>query len=342
MKKQIKKQMPEDWEPPFPAHVAKFDDDLGNMVMAYFGVQHKHTIPVEALQCIEDMTEQKNGPLVVEKAIFTDTADYKNQVYICYWNDQTACNEWMKNSFLTFWDQTASDAFGDCGFWREVLGIPTDYFETLFPNPKAAGIARLADSFSEPVLEHGYWGGMRDRIPASSHDDFSPEQEKELTIKNSIDTLGKRVKVIAPGNLNLIRSAQDWTQSQGSERELYLKDVHPALLEGMAFLKNNPLETGCCYLRFMTEVSDDNEPLERTFGMGMFLSMSHLEAWSKSHPTHLKIFNSFIEFAQEIGDDMTLNLWHEVSVLPKGSGDYQYLNCHWQTGLIPYFQVEEL
>ena len=334
--------MPEGWVPPYPAHMAKFDDNLGNIVMAYFGIQHKQQIPVDALEHIDQLIIQKNGPEAVDRAAFIDTKNYKNQVYICYWKDQSAFNQWMQNSFDAFWQQTTENDFSDCGFWREIIGIPIDYFETLFPNPQPAGVAQLSVSYTEPVQEHGYWGGMRDRIPASSRDEFAPEQESDLSVRNTMNTLGKRITVIAPGNLNLIRSAQDWSQSQGDERELYLKDVHPALIEGMDFLTNNPLETGCCYLRFMTELSEDNQPQERTFAMGMFLSIKHLEDWSKSHPTHLKIFDSFIEFAQKIGDNMTLNLWHEVSVLPRGAGDYQYINCHAQTGLIPYFEIKEI
>ncbi|MEH6639345.1 MAG: phenylacetaldoxime dehydratase family protein [Porticoccaceae bacterium] len=336
------KQMPEGWEPPYPAHVAKFDESLDNLVMAYFGVQHKAQISIDVLLCIDELLIQKNGPEVTEKAVYTDIAGYNNQVFICYWKDQTVFQSWMVNSFLPFWNTNAEKDYSEYGFWREIIGISTEYFETLFPNKQPAGIARLGEGFSEPVDEHGYYGGMRDRLPASSYDDLEPEVASQLTVVNTSDTVGKRIKVNAPGNLNLIRSAQDWSAVQGKERELYLNDVHPILLKGMDYLIKNPLDSGCCYMRFMTEVSADNQRLERTFGMGMFLSIKHLEAWSKSHPTHTRIFDSFIAFAQKVGDQMALNLWHEVSVLPKGAGDFQYLNCHNKTGLIPYFEAEEV
>ena len=42
--------------------------------------------------------------------------------------------------------------------------------------------------------------------------------------------------------------------------------------------------------------------------MAYFLDMSKLEAWSKNHPTHLAIFDSFLSLAQRLGNEITLRL----------------------------------
>jgi aldoxime dehydratase len=45
---------------------------------------------------------------------------------------------------------------------------------------------------------------------------------------------------------------------------------------------------------------------------------------------------------REYGKDLKLNLWHEVSVLPSERQIFEYLNCHHDTGLLPYFPSTEI
>jgi aldoxime dehydratase len=140
----------------------------------------------------------------------------------------------------------------------------------------------------------------------------------------------------APENLCLIRSAQDWSACQGEERESYLRDVHPILAQGMRFLMDNPAETGCLTCRFIEQLTDDGGANDKTFGMAYFLDMSRLEAWSRSHPTHLAIFNSFLSLAERLGNAITLRLWHEVAALPAAGTRLEYINCDRRTGLLPF------
>ena len=136
----------------------------------------------------------------------------------------------------------------------------------------------------------------------------------------------------------MIRSAQNWTQCQGSELDLYQNEVHPVLIEGMNFIRDNPLDTGCISCRFMDELTETGEKQAKTFGMAYFLTMTHLEAWVRSHPTHLAIFRSFHKMVQQLDFQLDLRLWHEVIVLPEGPHIFEYVNCHEKTGLLPYFQ----
>lgn len=140
----------------------------------------------------------------------------------------------------------------------------------------------------------------------------------------------------APENLCLIRSAQDWSACRGDERDSYLRDVHPMLKKGMTFLMENPAETGCLTCRFIEQLTHDGDADDKTFGMAYFVDMSRLEAWSKSHPTHLAIFGSFMSLAQRLGGTITLRLWHEVAVLQADWTRLEYINCHRRTGLLPF------
>ena len=74
--------------------------------------------------------------------------------------------------------------------------------------------------------------------------------------------------------------------------------------------------------------------------MAYFLvGFAHLEAWSKSHPTHFAIFNSFMTLAQRLGNAVTLRLWHEVATLPMDGARLELVNCHGRTGLLPFLEL---
>ena len=153
------------------------------------------------------------------------------------------------------------------------------------------------------------------------------------------ETRGRRLLLAAPENLCVIRSAQDWSSCRGDERDSYLSDVHPVLTKGMKFLMENPVETGCLTCRFIEQLNDNGEAEDKTFGMAYFLDLAHLEAWAKSHPTHLAIFNSFMALAQRLGNAVTLRLWHEVAALPADGARLEYVNCHGRTGLLPFLEL---
>jgi aldoxime dehydratase len=103
-----------------------------------------------------------------------------------------------------------------------------------------------------------------------------------------------RLRVKAPKNFTVIRSGQDWSDCEGVELAQYSDSVRPAPVEGMTFLPNHPDETGCCDLRFAAETNRDGSPLKKTFGLGYFLTLGHLEKWAATHPTHLAIFSKFL------------------------------------------------
>jgi hypothetical protein len=331
--------MPDNWEPPVPAWSANFDGTQ-SLAIAYCGVQ-SHTGEIADTEAALALVQSgPDAPDHVERGRFKDAAGLVNQIFICYWRDAGAYARFVEQSAFAHW--LADDALltGDIGVWFEAFRIPIRRFETLFSSESPAGAARLTDKpMTGPIDEHGYWGGMRDRIPASDTHDLSSPLNGVPSIANRTEARSRRIVLAAPENLCLIRSAQDWSSCRGGERNSYLGDVHPVLGKGMKFLMENPAETGCLSCRFIDQLTDDGDPADKTFGMAYFLDMAHLEAWSKSHPTHLAIFESFTSLAQRLGNAITLRLWHEVAAVTADGVRLEYINCHGRTGLLPFLGV---
>jgi len=166
-----------------------------------------------------------------------------NQMFVCYWRDSGAYARCPLAEQSAFARWLADDALltSDVGVWVEAFCIPVRRFETLFSSEIPAGAARLADKpMTGPIDEHGYWGGMRDRIPASDTHELSSLLEGAPSMADCTETRGRRLVLAAPENLCLIRSAQDWSSCRGDERNSYLSDVHPVLKKGMKFLNGEP------------------------------------------------------------------------------------------------------
>jgi len=179
---------------------------------------------------------------------------------------------------------------------------------------------------SGEIMEHGYWGSMRDRIPLSQTDTMSPTGGLSLR-----DDGNGRVTVHGHENLAVIRSGQDWTDTQGEERRVYLEDIEPTLRAGMDFLRDQGAEVGCYSNRYVQHIDADGRPVEKSFGISHWRSLADLERWAESHPTHLKIFGIFLKKVPELPN---LRLYHEVSVLDAAAQGYEYINCHPGTGLL--------
>jgi hypothetical protein len=330
--------MPDRWEPPVPAWAANLSG-TSSIAIAYCGVQ-SHTGDSADSEAVYALVRSgPDAPDHVERGRFNDLAGLGNQIFVCYWRDSTAYARFAEQSAFARW--LADDALlsGDVGVWLEAFRIPVTRFETLFSSENPAGAARLSDKpMTGPIDEHGYWGGMRDRVPASDTHDLSSPLDSAPGTPDPTETRGRRLALAAPENLCLIRSAQDWSSCRGEELAGYLGDVHPVLTKGMGFLTENPLETGCLSCRLIDQLSDSGDAEDKSFAVAYFLDMAHLEAWSRSHPTHLAIFGGFLSLAERLGNAITLRLWHEVAVLPADASRLEYVNCHRRTGLLPFLE----
>ena len=169
---------------------------------------------------------------------------------------------------------------------------------------------------------------MRDRIPLSQTDAIAPSGHARLVRE------GLRIRVLAHENLCLIRSGQDWSETEGAERELYVKDVEPILHEGMDFLRDDGRKIGCYANRYMTILDADGKPTEKSYGMSWWRSLANLERWAESHPTHVAIFAKTMRYMSKLGSAAKLRFYHEVSVARADQQFFEYFMCHDRTGML--------
>lgn len=337
------KRMPPDWQPPVPAWSADIATPSGQLVMAYLATQLRNGDEAEHRRRMSGFLAAGNAPDRVEQARFADRRGVANAVSIAYWTSPARYAAWRAGSGYEGWWRDAQRLHDANGHFEEVLTLPVERLETLFSSgERPAGVGATVPKLKGPVREHNYWGSMRDRLALSARDDLAGPYGEALPRLGATNTEGRRLRVFPPENLAVIRSGQDWSQCGDAELRSYDGSVRPALVEGMRYLSEHSDETGCCDMRFAAEVAGDGTPLKQAFGLGYFLTLGHLERWAASHPTHLAIFHRFIDMAKQHDGRLGLRLWHEVSVLPGAGQSFEYVNCHAETGLLPYFPSEQI
>ena len=318
-----------DYVPPYPSFVARHKPSVTRVVMAYFGLQfltENEKATSAPLEQIAAAFAKESGPGHWDRARYTDEAGFETILTIAYWDDPSRFDAWFSSDGAGWCGEEKS---GPLGFFTEVLRPSITRYETLFSSAgRMEGIAVVADGLSDMVQEHAYWGGMRDRIPLSQTSDMAPAGAPQLVGAN-----GYR-RVVPHENLCLIRSGQDWTDTDASERQLYLEDVEPVLRAGMDFLRDDGLSCGCFANRYMRVVGADGQPLEKSFGMSWWKSLSALERWAESHPTHVAIFGAAMKYLMALGPAAKLRLYHEVTVAAADEQFFEYRNCHPKTGML--------
>ena len=324
------RRVPDDYSPPYPSTVARFKPGIERVVMAYFGIQYRgEAAPEAATQALRLNAGAFDGdkaPGHWDRARYVDEAGFTNVISIGYWVDTDRFDAW----FAGFGSQWASDALArdGVGTFTEVLRPSVQRFETLFSSDLPEGVAVLADGLSGVVQEHAYWGGARDRIPLSQTSEMAPAGQP------SVVSEGRYQRVVPHDNLCLIRSGQDWAATEREERRMYLEDVEPVLRTGMTFLRDKGLPIGCFANRYMTVVDREGRDTEKSFGMGWWRSLSALERWAESHPTHVAIFGAAMKYLGTLGPAAKLRLYHEVTVAAAGEQLFEYFNCHPKTGML--------
>jgi hypothetical protein len=275
-----------------------------------------------------------------EWAANTDSSGAYNKVIIAYWESKANYLRWATESGFENWWQNLDPEKETSGWFKEIFFPAVERFETVFSNKEACeGAAYMRENMSEPIREHVYWGSMRDRLPVSQTDSLIGTKWPDDTHTQTADTREtnrKRISVPGRKNLAIIRSGQDWSDTNPVERNLYLETMHPVLIKGMDFLRDNGEETGCISNRFM-EVIDakpTGSSTDKTFGLCYFNDLASLERWSSQHKTHLDIFGRFLQYAKELQGDISLRLFHEVLVLEPEQQDFEYIACHPRTGML--------
>jgi aldoxime dehydratase len=328
----IKRRVADTYEPPYPAWVARFADSVEGVVMAYFGVQSQSPVPVAALGPIDERLAATDGPRHVDHAHYVDEAGYDTRIAIAYWDKPATFDRWF-TTFRAWWDTPSLGADG-YGYFVELVRPRVERFETLFSTlGRPEGIAVLAAGMSEPINEHAYWGSARERLPLAQTDALAAERDLRADV-GSPAPAGNRIRIEPQGNLCLIRSGQDWSETTGDEREIYLRDVEPSLHEGMTYLRDGGLEIGCYDCRYAEVVDAAGAPSERTFGLAYFHELGDMEKWAESHPTHVEIFGRFMVAVQRLQFNLKLRLYHEVTIAAPDEQFFEYVNCHGRTGLL--------
>ncbi|MFB9265661.1 phenylacetaldoxime dehydratase family protein [Bradyrhizobium erythrophlei] len=323
------RRVPDDYKPPYPSFVARHKPAVTRVIMAYFGVQYRGeptAAVAEALAQIAARFAADNGPLHWDRARYVDQAGFTNVVSVAYWDSASRFDAWFDQAREAW---TGGGEGSGVGCFIEVLRPHVERYETLFSSlDRPEGVAILAEAMSGEVQEHAYWGGMRDRIPLSQTSDMAPSGEPRAVRD------GARIRVVAHDNLCLIRSGQDWSDTEASERKMYLDDVEPVLREGMDFLRDDGGPIGCYANRYMRVVDADGRDIEKSYGQSWWRSLAALERWAESHPTHVRIFGAAMKYLSTLGPSAKLRLYHEVTVAAADEQFFEYLNCHPQTGML--------
>ena len=324
------RRVPDDYRPPYPAFVARHSPAVKRVVMAYFGAQYEGAAPpalAEALGWIAARFAAPNGPRHWDRAAYEDEAGFSTTVSVAYWDDQGAFDSWFPDA-RNAWTGGKLQ-FVSLGTFVEVLSPTVERYETLFSSlGRSEGVAVLADGLSGEIMEHAYWGGMRDRIPASQTSEMATAGAPGLVRDGGV------ARVAPHENICLIRSGQDWSDTDAAERRMYLEDVEPVLRDGMNFLRDEGVAIGCFANRYMTVLDRDGKPTEKTYGMSWWNSLAALERWAESHPTHVRIFGAAMQYLSRLGPAAKLRLYHEVTVASAADQLFEYRNCHPKTGLL--------
>ena len=323
------------WQPPVPAYSSRGSKSIEAVVMAYFGVQSKGDEmkgrTCAAFQTILESFKAADGPARHDLVHHVDAEGYLNMIAVAYWTDPAEYDRWNDSPVVSGWWASDERLDEGVGYFREILRPRMEQFETIFTHDYGPleGVSVLMGGMSEPIIEHGYWGSMRDRLPLSQTDTMDPVGE--LAVAQGPPALGGRVVIRGHDNLALIRSGEDWSRTKGEERDTWFNEIQPVLLEGMNYLRDEGLEVGCYCNRYVYHMDGQGNLEDRGFGYSLWRSLANLEHWAESHPTHLSIFVTFMKLAKKFQD---LTLYHEVSVFDASNQHFEYVNCHPKTGVM--------
>ncbi|CAN7262753.1 phenylacetaldoxime dehydratase family protein [Variovorax paradoxus] len=331
------RRVEDDYAPPYPAWSARAPGAVRQVVMGYFGVQSRGAgmqgRACAALMRIASGFALPDGPGHHDFAHHVDAAGCDNMVAIAYWSDPAAHARWCAAPEVDAWWRSDERLADGLGYFREIVAPRAAHFETMFNTPdRLEGVGVVMGGVSGELQEHGYWGSMRDRIPLSQTDAMAPSGMRAVIA--GAPAPGQRVRIAGHENIAMIRSGQEWADTTGQERTLYLGEMEPVLREGMDFLRDQGLPVGCYSNRYMQHLDGKGAPLEKSFGLSFWHSLADMERWAESHPTHVAIFGSFMRYVQALNFQLQLRVYHEVSVLKADEQSYEYINCHAGSGLM--------
>ncbi len=329
----ISRRVADDFVPSYPAWTARHDPALEQIGVGYLGVQWKgkdaETGARQAFEKIVASVSAGDAMRHLDRAQYLDAKGFQNLIAIAYWDKPARMRDWRENLDAAQWWKSLAHEYPGIGLFQELVAPRVERFETLFSaSNQLEGAGKMFGGISDQIGEHSYYGSMRERIPAAQTDALLPAGHLERASVSD-----RHVRINGHENVALIRSGQDWTDTSGRERKIYLEDVEPVFRTGMSFLEKDGKEVGCYNNRYMQEVDAAGNALSKSFGLSFWHSLKDMEDWAESHSTHVEIFGTFMKMVQALNFDIKLRLYHEVCVLKADEQFYEYFNCHPDTGL---------
>jgi aliphatic aldoxime dehydratase len=335
---------PKGFEPVVQRWSVGFPNKCQAMCVSFYGVQGSARDTVYRsqffawLQHVQDLSP---APTVVDHASFKDRSGLYTHIAALYWIDPDQRDRWAANPHVADWWNSSERLDEGVGYFKECLTIPLERQETIYWQDYPGGLSRSPEVAVYPTPYCGYYGAMRDRLPLAAIDPLLPEIP-DLPPRSQLSSRGSRWRVSTPNNLTVIRSAAFWGRCDPGQTEDYMRDLRAPLEHGMAYLRDNPGDTGCCSLRFQQSCDAGGAPFLETHALGYFLSLDRLEKWAERHSSHEAIFSAAIARYRKYGAANQLRTWHEVFVLPRDGQLIEYVNCAPETGLLGYFDAVEL
>jgi aldoxime dehydratase len=334
---------PQDFVPAVQRWSVKFPESSTAVHVAFFAVQGGSEDEIRASGFFDWASSAMMGqfaPVSVDHSQFTDAAGNINRVIATYWVSSAQYDAWCELEVRRGWWESDARLTDACGFWREMLTVPVERFESIYWEDYPAALSKALPI--EPTPYCGYFGAMRDRIAVAACDPLDSGDPAALSRSVSERrTKGKRWLIHPPHNLAMIRSASSWGRCDDEQKADYDQNLRMPLAKGMDFLRTHAEETGCCALRFQQTLDAGGDAVPETHAHGYFLSLKQMEEWAESHASHTAIFGAAISRYRKYGASNQLRTWHEVYVLPAHGQRFEYINCHEGTGLLAWFSGTE-
>lgn len=324
-------------QPGVQRYSARLAESTTQIQMLYLGVQN-HGSDLKQLNAFLDVCKAlfaaKNGPVHYDFARFFDPQGAPTLLAVAYWTAPDEYEAWANSDPIASWWVDPAKLNENLGYFWEAFRVTKDHSETITFKEYIRGLSACPKHNIYPMGESGYWGSARDRIPASAFDKLEIASIDPIAYAEREDTLGRLINVAVPENTCIIRSGVSWANCGKEQLTSYNSNIKPKLDFGMDYLRNNPIETGCLALRQVEVIDADGKVASEGYSAGVFQSLAHLEKWAHSHPSHLAIYTRAMAEREKYKDALELRTYHEIYVINRAA-DFQYLNCHGKTGLLP-------
>ena len=322
---------PEGHKAPVPRYSAAV---AAKVAVLFLGLQTKaDALPDAGLtDFLARATGETAAPVYIDQATYTDLQGYVNRVAALYWLDIAQFRSWLESPSVKDW-RARMRGETSVGLWWEPVVVDARRMETITFKEFRRGFSGCPAMGLQSTDHTGYWGAARDRIPGAADDRF----EATVSTSERCPITGASYRQVQPPkNMCVIRSGVSWEKCDGDQLKDWRERIKPKLDAGMTYLRENPAETGCFSLRQVESISPDGAKIAEAYSLGAFVSMGHLETWSKDHPSHLAIYTSALAARKKFQEKLQLHTYNEIFILEADNPPFEYFNCHPQTGLLPF------